>query len=162
MSELEKNVNDAIQTMDQFNFGGDDMCLDICIGGNQTVKSIVGKRAKRALLEHYADMMLHVPGALDWVLANPVKKPWIVQRDISFIEAHAVDCDNARYEEMEFQEEFEPQFTEEVEETREFLESCDEESFKNWCDETIGEDGTWIDYGRKALDDSLWNDDDDC
>ena len=157
MSELAKNVNDAIQTMAQFNFGGDDMELDI--GGNQSVRTLVEERAKQSLLKNYSDMLLHVPGALDWVLANPVKKPWIVHRNIAFIEAHAVNCDNAMYEEMEFRGEFEPKFTEEVEKSREFLESCDTDSFEKWCDETIGDDGTWTDDGCDSLDASMWCDD---
>ena len=160
MSELEENINAVIQTMDQFNVGGDNMHLDI--GGNQAVTYIVEKRTKQALLKNYADMMLHVPGALEWVMANPIKKPWSVHRNISFIEAHAVNCDNMIYEEMtEFREEFEPLLTEEVEDSRAFLESCNEDAFKTWCDETIGESGSWNEtHNCGSLNASFWENDD--
>ena len=142
---IAKKVSDTMQMINNLNFGGN--CMDLIGGGYSEVDNIVADRAKNALLKNYEELLLNVPEALEWVVANPVKKNWDAVRDIRFIEEWAVECDNTKYENMEFREEFDATFTVEVENSREFLESCDLTSFKKWCTETIGKDGEWYEEG---------------
>lgn len=76
---------------------------------------------------------------------NPIRDPWVKVRDIGFLERFAEKADQFLYKyesglnPQEFDSEYSMCTCKFIEENREYLETCDDDEFSDWCFKEVGD-----------------------